>query len=179
MKNEQPEQIMPRHFERLAVDYVRLACYPAGDGEKRIEAQLGQVKHARQWGWSEQRILVIDDIGQSGTMTAALPGFRQLCQLIEAGHVGLVLVSDLARLSRSMGDLLAFLRLCHKKDTLVAVDGVLLDPSTMYLRESSPRQVARNVGSAAYQRQIREIFRYAAEGYSVAEIAEKLNPGEP
>ncbi len=55
------------------------------------------------------------------------PGFQRLCQMIEANQVGVVLVSDLSRLSRSAADGAAFTRLCQTRDTLVAVDGRLVD----------------------------------------------------
>ncbi len=61
----------------------------------------------------------------------------------------------------------------------MVVNGTLLGPETIpgtiYLRQSSPRQVVQNTGSAAHQQEIREVFRLAAEGKTCAEIAEELN----
>ena len=195
MKNKRPKQIAPHHLERQAVVYVRLARYPDADGEKRIAAQRAQVKHARQWEWPEEQIVVLEeDMGKSGA-NPDRSGYRRMCQMIEAGDVGIVLVSDLARLSRSLAQLVDFLRLCERKDVLVAVDGILMNPSSVYLRESSPVQVEWNPGRTAYQGsqpertavqlkpagwpKIREIFRrYFVEGKTCAEIAEEFNQRE-
>ncbi len=184
MHPKRPNQVKPHHLRRFAAIYIRVAALSGMDHS--LTHQRAQAQIARQWGWPEGFILVIDeDIGQSGTATTARSGFRRLCQMIEAGNVGIVIVSDMARLSRSLAQLVDFLRLCERKDVLVAVDGILGDLSTMYLRESSPMQVARNSGLTAYQRRppgwrgvlkIREIFRrFPAAGKGDSEIAEEFN----
>jgi len=122
-----PAAITPLHTEKTAVVYVRLGTRPTCEAEEAaIEAQRAQAKFARRWGWPAESILLIeDDIGQSSTITPRRTGFRQLCQMIEAGLVGLVLVSDFSRLSRSWADLSDFLVVCQATNTLVAVDGWL------------------------------------------------------
>ncbi len=126
---DRPGQITPDHLAKMAVVYVRLGIRPECAGDKAVlDAQRAQAEHARRWGWPEERILVLDeDIGQSATLTPARSGFCQLSQMVEGNHVGLILVSDFSRLSRSWADLSDFLVLCHAVDTLVAVDGCLAD----------------------------------------------------
>ncbi len=164
-------EIEPHHRNRLAVVYFRQATLPqVREDFAYPSGPYPQARFARAWGWAESAIRVIDeDAGRSGSTVEGRPGFQRLRRMIQAGQVGLVLVSDLTRLSRSGADLRAFLGLCQKTDTLVAVGGILADPSTMDLRESSPRWVGKNAGSVASQRKIRDIFRrYLAEGKSVA-----------
>lgn len=122
-----PSEITPHHLSRMAVVYIRLTLRPERSAEwGAIDAQRAQVKHARSWGWPKGLIVVIDeDIGHPGPATTARSGFRRLCQMIEAGDVGIVLVSDEARLSRSPEQLRDFLSLCARKDVLVAVDGTI------------------------------------------------------
>ncbi len=175
MKTKRPKQITPHHLERLAVPYVRLATFRQGDDDGRVEAQRSEAEHARQWGWPAEHIMVLEDTGKSGA-NPDRNGYRRMCQMIEAGQVGVVLASDFSRLSRSAKDLLAFLRLCHKQGTLIAINGHLVDPSTIYLRESGSTQVAKTAGSLASQREVGEIFcRYLAEGKSISEIADEFN----
>jgi hypothetical protein len=171
MKTKRPKQITPHHRNRLAVEYRRRSSLLQDPAHQDSQARL-----ARAWGWPESAIHLIDeDTGRTGATVKGRRGFQRLRRLIRAGRVGVVLVTDLSRLSRSATDLLAFLRLCRKRGTLVAVDGSLTSPSTRYFRKSSPQQVTRNAGSVACQRTVRKIFRLAAEGKTCAEIAEEFN----
>ena len=91
---------------------------------------------------------------------------RRMCQMIWAGEVGLVLVSDASRLSRSAMDFPLFMEICRKAETLVAIDTVLMDPATLYLRESRPRPVGRSAGSVISQQEFFEIFRQIEEEFT-------------
>ncbi len=117
--------IQPHHRGRLAVAYVRLATVPDTDYDRaRIEHQRAQRQHAYRWGWRPAAVQVIDeDIGRGGGTTENRSGFERLCRMIARGEVGLVLVSDLSRVGRSVRDFYRFLGLCRRGNTLVAVDG--------------------------------------------------------
>jgi len=134
--NPQPQiEIAPHHRDRLAVVYFRWTTPPQVPQSTNL-CNLYQEQVARAWGWPEQGIRVIeDDAGSSGSTAKGRPGFQRLCRLIKAGQVGLVLVSHIVRLSRLSKELLAFLRLCQRTDTLLAVDGILVDRPTDHFME--------------------------------------------
>jgi hypothetical protein len=54
--------------------------------------QYGLVSRAEAYGWSSDRIVVIDDdLGKSGTTTVGRVGFERLVTEVSLGHVGLIL----------------------------------------------------------------------------------------
>jgi len=55
-------KIVPRHLERLAVVYVRQSTMQQVlDHQESTQLQYGMVKRAIDLGWSEARVLVIDE----------------------------------------------------------------------------------------------------------------------
>src|SRR5262245_14001358 len=118
-----PATIHPGHHERLAVFYGRESTRDRGTAEY----QRHQTRFAREWGWSEERIRWLHDLGLTGAAAEHRPQYRELCQLLEAGQVGLVGVTDLSRLGRNAAELLSFLRDCIAHDVLVAVDGKIIN----------------------------------------------------
>jgi DNA invertase Pin-like site-specific DNA recombinase len=122
-------QIALHHRKRLAVVYVRQRHAPETPGDSaRLERQHAQQSYGRAWGWHSGAIMIVDeDLRRAGGSIVDRPGYQRLLHMIEVGHVGLVLVSELSRLSRSAMALEQFLALCQRADVLVAVDGVLLD----------------------------------------------------
>jgi DNA invertase Pin-like site-specific DNA recombinase len=81
-------------------------------------------------GWSEARVLVIDDdLGQSGTTAEGRQGFQRLVAEVGLDHVGLVLGVDMSRLARSSKDWHQLLEMCALFSTLIAdLDGIY-DPA--------------------------------------------------
>ena len=74
------EKIRPQHVERLAVVYVRQSTMQQGLAhQESTQLQYGLVRRAVAWGWSEARVLVIDDdLGRSGTSAEGRHGFQRL-----------------------------------------------------------------------------------------------------
>lgn len=123
-------EIEPHHRNRLAIVYVRQACVSGNAADlARLKYQRGQAGHALAWGWRESAIQVIDeDVGRDGHTTEDRAGYQRLCRMLAAGQVGMVLVSDEARLTRSATTFAQFLGLCRKGETLLAIDGRLMSP---------------------------------------------------
>ncbi len=117
-----PPEITPAHLNRVAILFDR-GSFSAGDNSLAIERAL--IDCALAWGWSEDLILVLDEASGPSGVDPDRGGFRLLCQLIEAGRVGLVLAEDLTRIAPSPEILRSFARLCQQTGTLVAVHGVL------------------------------------------------------
>src|SRR5499426_2965598 len=120
-----------RHLERLAGVYVRQSTLQQVlEHQESTRLQYGLVQRAMALGWSEARVLVIDDDwGQSGATAEGRQGFQR--RVAEGGldHVGLVLGVEMSRLARSSKDWHQLLEICALFGTLIAdLDGIY-DPS--------------------------------------------------
>lgn len=125
------EKISSRHLDRLAVVYVRQSTMQQVlDHQASTQLQYGLVHRAVALGWSEKRVVVIDDdLGQSGTSVEGRQGFQRLVAEVGLDHVGLVLGMDMSRLARSSKDWHQLLEICGLFGTLIAdLDGIY-DPS--------------------------------------------------
>jgi DNA invertase Pin-like site-specific DNA recombinase len=125
------EKILPRHWERLAVVYVRQSTMQQVlEHQESTRLQYGLVHRAVAWGWPEARVLVIDDdLGRSGTRAEGRQGFQRLVAEVGLDHVGLILGVEMSRLARSSKDWHQLLEICALFGTLIAdLDGIY-DPS--------------------------------------------------
>lgn len=125
------EKISSRHVDRLAVVSVRQSTMQQVlDHQTCTQLQYGLVHRAVAFGWSEKRVVVIDDDrGQSGTSVEGRQGFQRLVADVGLDHVGLVLGMDMSRLARSSKDWHQLLEICALGGTLIAdLDGIY-DPS--------------------------------------------------
>jgi DNA invertase Pin-like site-specific DNA recombinase len=93
------------------------------------------VERAIAWGWSPERVIVIDeDQGQSGQSIATRLGFQRLLAEVSVDHVGLILGLELSRLARSNKDWHQLLELCAIFGTLLADADGLYDPTDYHDR---------------------------------------------
>ena len=125
------EKIRPQHVERLAVVYVRQSTMQQVlEHQESTRLQYGLVQRAVAWGWSEARVLVIDDdLGRSGTSAEGRHGFQRLVAEVGLDHVGLILGVEMSRLARSSKDWHQLLEIYALFGTLIAdLDGIY-DPS--------------------------------------------------
>jgi DNA invertase Pin-like site-specific DNA recombinase len=121
------EKILPRHWERLAVVYVRPSTLPQGlEHQESTRLHYGLVRRAVAWGWPEARVLVIDaDLGRSGTSAEGRQGFQRLVAEVGRDHVGLMRGVEMARLARSAKDWHPLLEIGALLGTLMAdLDGI-------------------------------------------------------
>jgi DNA invertase Pin-like site-specific DNA recombinase len=124
-------KIRPRHHERLAVVYVRQSTVQQVAGNREsADLQYQLRRRAVQYGWSEARVLVIDDDqGMSGQTIEGRLGFQRMLAEVSLGHVGIVFGREMSRLARSCKDWHQLLELCALFQVLLAdADGVY-DPS--------------------------------------------------
>ena len=125
------EKIGPSHFERLALIYVRQStAQQVLDHQESTRLQYGLLARARQMGWPEERVLLIDDdLGKSAASSEGRAGFRRLVSEVSLNHVGLILGVEMSRLARSSKDWHQLLEICSIFGTLISdLDGVY-DPS--------------------------------------------------
>ncbi len=134
-----PSEITNGHRTRKAVGYMRQSTDPQVlyNTGSRIR-QENQLDYARAWGWPEDLIELEDDLGITGTSAELRPGWTSLLQRILNGEVGLILASDVSRLSRSASDFETLITVCRTTNTLIAIDGQILS-----LKDSMQRLIAR------------------------------------
>ena len=91
----------------------------------------------QQMGWAASQIRVIDeDLGLSGASSRQRTGFQSLVAAIGLGEVGIILVTEVSRLSRCNSDWHRVIELCGVFRTLIAdEDGVYdaRDPNDLLL----------------------------------------------
>jgi DNA invertase Pin-like site-specific DNA recombinase len=91
--------------------------------------QYQLAEKAQQMGWPQPLICVIDDdLGLSGAGTVKRTGFERLVASISLGQVGIVLVTEVSRLSRLNSDWHRFIELCAVFNTLIADEDGVYDP---------------------------------------------------
>ncbi len=124
-------KLRPRHLERLAVVYVRQSTMQQVlDHQESTRLPYGLVQRAVALGWSEARVVVIDeDVGQSGATAEGRQGFQRLVAEVGLDHVGFVLGVDMSRLARSSKDWHQRLETCALFGTLIAALDGIYDPS--------------------------------------------------
>src|SRR3954464_4357505 len=120
-------KIEPRHLRLAAVVYVRQSTpQQLQNNQESTRRQYGLAERARQMGWPETAVRVIDDdLGMSGASSEGRAGFQRLVAAIGVGEVGIVLVTEVSRLSRLNSDWHRVIELCAVFRTLIAdEDGV-------------------------------------------------------
>jgi DNA invertase Pin-like site-specific DNA recombinase len=122
--------IQATHLARSAIIYVRQSTtkqLARHQESTRRQYQLSETAH--RLGWPEPRIHVIDDdLGLSGASSTQRTGFQRLVAAISLGDVGIVLVTEVSRLSRLNSDWHRVIELCAVFDTLIADEDGLYDP---------------------------------------------------
>jgi DNA invertase Pin-like site-specific DNA recombinase len=123
-------KIQPHHRERLAYVYIRQST-PQQVVEHResqdLQYQLAQ--RARDLGWPDARIVVVDDdLGKSAISATDRPGFQSLVAAVGLGRVGLILVTDVSRLARNCSDWFQLLDLASIYASLISDASGIYDP---------------------------------------------------
>jgi DNA invertase Pin-like site-specific DNA recombinase len=125
-------KVKANHLDRLAVVYVRQSTMnQVQNHQESTKVQYGLVNKARQLGWPQERILVIDsDLGISGASADDRPGFQRLLSELALNHVGFVLGAEMSRLARSCKDWYHLLELCAVFDVLICDSDGIYDPTS-------------------------------------------------
>jgi DNA invertase Pin-like site-specific DNA recombinase len=126
-----PQKIGPDHLLRLAVVYVRQStAQQVLNHRESTRLQYGLVDRARQLGWPEERIVVIDDdLGHSAAEGEHRAGFQRLVSEVSLDHVGIILGVEISRLARSSKDWHQLLEICALFGTLIADSDGICDPA--------------------------------------------------
>src|SRR5215218_5670737 len=134
MSNSGPssELVTPAHLTRKAVIYVRQSTpNQVLTNRESLKLQYALKKRATELGWHAEDIEVVDaDLGLSGSSVQEREGFKELVTEVTLGKIGLILSSDVTRLSRNCSDWYPLLDVCGYKGTLIADQENVYDPAT-------------------------------------------------
>lgn len=125
------DKITTGHLSRLAVVYLRQSSAAQVERNREsTERQYALAGKARDLGWPEERILVIDeDLGLSGSGAVTRAGFDKLTAEIALARVGLVLGLEVSRLARNNADWHRLIELAGLTDTLIGDGDGLYHPA--------------------------------------------------
>jgi DNA invertase Pin-like site-specific DNA recombinase/predicted DNA-binding transcriptional regulator AlpA len=114
-------KITALHLARQAIVYLRQSSASQVEHNREsTERQYALAVKARELGWPEDRILVIDeDLGLSGSGSVARSGFARLTAEVALARVGLVLGLEVSRLARNNADWHRLIDLAGLTDTLI------------------------------------------------------------
>jgi DNA invertase Pin-like site-specific DNA recombinase len=120
-------KIQPSHRQRQAVVYLRQST--PKQVLKNCESAVNQRAlrgRLLDLGWRKDQIVLIDDDqAQSAKQVAGRDGFQRLVADVSLRKVGLIIGTEVSRLSRNCADWHRLLELCGLFDTLIAdADGV-------------------------------------------------------
>ena len=110
------------HLRRDAYIYVRQSTLAQTvHNTESLLRQYDLAGRARQLGWAEHQIVVVDDdLGRSGASAQGRKGFSNLVADVGLGKAGIVLSLESSRLARNNADWYRLLDLCALTDTLIA-----------------------------------------------------------
>jgi DNA invertase Pin-like site-specific DNA recombinase len=123
-------KITAEHLKLGAALYIRQSSGAQLRNHRESTArQYGLKDHLIAFGWPDDRVVVIDeDLGISGTGTAARPGFRRLLKLVTDQEIGIVLGLEMSRLARNSRDWHDLFEVCAIFHTLIADEDGVFDP---------------------------------------------------
>ena len=120
-------KITSSHLSRQAIVYLRQSSAAQVEHNREsTERQYALVGKARNLGWPDDRIIVIDeDLGLSGSGSVARSGFARLTAEVALAHIGLVLGLEVSRLARNNAEWYRLIDLAGFTDTLIGdADGI-------------------------------------------------------
>ena len=126
------ELIDGRHLARRAVIYIRQSTpHQVLTNQESLRLQYDLRRRALDLGWREEDVEVIDiDLGLSGAAAVHREGFKDLIARVTLGQVGIVLSSEVTRLSRNCTDWDPLLDLCGYRQCLIGDREGVYDPAS-------------------------------------------------
>jgi DNA invertase Pin-like site-specific DNA recombinase len=125
--------IQPRHLTRRAVIYVRQSSpHQVLNNTEGQRLQYAMTRRARELGWREEDVLIVDDdTGRSATTTAGRLGFQQLAAQVALGEIGVIVAYEATRLARNCTHWYQLLDLCGHANCLIADRDGVYDPGSV------------------------------------------------
>jgi DNA invertase Pin-like site-specific DNA recombinase len=125
--------IQPRHLTRRAVIYVRQSSpHQVLTNTESQRLQYAMTRRARELGWHEKDVLIIDDdTGRTATTTAGRLAFQQLAAQVALGEIGVIVAYEATRLARNCTHWYQLLDLCGHAGCLIADRDGVYDPGSV------------------------------------------------
>jgi len=123
-------KVTAEHLKRAAYLYVRQSTLrQVLENTESTERQYALRRRALVLGWTEERIVVIDeDQGQSGASVSGREGFQRLVSEVGLGKAGIVMGLEVSRLARNCADWHRLLEICGLTRCLILDEDGLYDP---------------------------------------------------
>src|SRR5215212_6136038 len=127
------ELVTPLHLARKALIYIRQSTpQQVLTNRESLELQYALGQRALELGWPPAAIEVIDtDLGLTGASAHHRAGYKEVVAQVTLGQVGIILSSEVYRLSRNCSDWYPLLDICGYKETLIADHDGVYDPATV------------------------------------------------
>src|SRR6185503_2201619 len=126
------ELVTTIHLSRKAMIYIRQSTpHQVLTNQESLSLQYALKDRAMGLGWRDQDIEIIDsDLGSTGAAADHREGFKELVTKVTVGQVGLILSSEVTRLSRNCSDWYPLLDICGFRGCLIADRDGIYDPGT-------------------------------------------------
>jgi DNA invertase Pin-like site-specific DNA recombinase len=127
------ELVTQTHLARKALIYIRQSTpQQVLTNQESLRLQYALRLRAIELGWRSEDVEIIDaDLGQSGAIAQNRQGFKEVVSRVTLGEVGIILSSEVTRLSRNCSDWYPLLDICGYRSCLIADrDGVYNPAST-------------------------------------------------
>ncbi len=126
------ELVTHLHLARQAIIYIRQSTpHQVLSNQESLRLQYALQQRAQELGWRADDIEIIDaDLGLTGASAQHREGFQELVSRVALGQVGIILSSEVTRLSRNCSDWYPLLDICGYKNCLIADRDGIYDPAS-------------------------------------------------
>lgn len=126
------ELVNPTHLARKALIYIRQSTpQQVLTNQESLRLQYALRLRAIELGWRSEDIEIIDaDLGQTGAVAQNRQGFKEVVSRVTLGEVGIILSSEVTRLSRNCSDWYPLLDICGYRSCLIADRDGVYDPGS-------------------------------------------------
>lgn len=126
------ELVTSQHLARKAIIYIRQSSpHAAISNQESLRLQYALEQRALGLGWRPEDIEIIDaDLGLTGASAQCREGFKDVVSQVTLGQVGIILSSEVTRLSRNCSDWYPLLDVCGYRNCLIADGDGIYDPGT-------------------------------------------------
>jgi DNA invertase Pin-like site-specific DNA recombinase len=126
------ELVTPTHLARKALIYIRQSTpHQVLTNQESLRLQYALQLRASELGWRSEDIEIIDsDLGQTAAAAQNREGFKEVVSRVTLGEVGIILSSEVTRLSRNCSDWYPLLDICGYRSCLIADRDGVYDPAS-------------------------------------------------
>ena len=126
------ELVTPTHLARKAMIYIRQSTpQQVLTNQESLRLQYALRLRAIELGWRSEDIEIIDaDLGQTAAAAQNRQGFKEVVSRVTLGEVGIILSSEVTRLSRNCSDWYPLLDICGYRQCLIADRDGVYDPAS-------------------------------------------------